>query len=72
MDPDQTAPTLWVCMVFQGLNSLLLVYHQERAICRSGVRSAVRAASELPGREPTDVDDAPAPARYQKSDYDMM
>ena len=26
------------------------------------VRSAMRAPSQLPGREPTDVDDAPAPA----------
>ena len=29
----------------------------------SGERSAMRAASQLPGRGPTDVDDAPAPAR---------
>ena len=27
------------------------------------VRSAMRAASQLPGKGPTDVDDAPAPAR---------
>ena len=26
----------------------------------SGVRSAMHAASQLPGRGPTDVDDAPA------------
>ena len=30
---------------------------------RSGVRSAIRAASQLPGRESTDVDVAPVPAR---------
>ena len=30
---------------------------------RSGVRSAMRAASQLPGKGPTDVDNAPAPAR---------
>ena len=30
---------------------------------RSGVRSAMRAASQLPGKGPTDVDDALAPAR---------
>ena len=36
---------------------------QERSTCRSGVRSAMRAASQLPGKGPTDVDDAPAPAR---------
>ena len=29
---------------------------------RSGVRSAIHAASQLPERGPTDVDDAPAPA----------
>ena len=27
---------------------------------RSGVRYAIRAASQLPGRGPTDMDDAPA------------
>ena len=36
---------------------------QERSTWRSGVRSAMRAASQLPGNGPTDVDDAPAPAR---------
>ena len=36
---------------------------QERSTWRSGVRSAMRAASQLPGKGPTDVDDAPAPAR---------
>ena len=35
---------------------------QERSTWRSGVRSAMLAASQLPGRGPTDVDDAPAPA----------
>ena len=29
---------------------------------RSGVRSALRASSQLPGRGPTDVDHIPAPA----------
>ena len=36
---------------------------QERSTWKLGVRSAMRAASQLPGRGPTDVDDAPAPAR---------
>ena len=36
---------------------------QERSTWRSGVRSAMHAASQLLGRGPTDVDDAPAPAR---------
>ena len=35
---------------------------QERSTWRSGVRSAMRAASQLPGKGPTDVVDAPAPA----------
>ena len=45
------------------------VYHmlktvdpQERSTWRSGVRSALRAASQLPRKGPTDVEDAPAPA----------
>ena len=41
---------------------LTTVDPQERSTLRSGVRSAMRAASQLPGRGPTDVDDAPAPA----------
>ena len=39
-----------------------IVDPQERSPLRSGVRSAMRAASQLPGKGPTDVDDAPAPA----------
>ena len=42
---------------------LTTVDPQERSNWRSGVRSAMHAASHLPGREPTDVDDAPASAR---------
>ena len=34
----------------------------DRRTWRSGVRSAMRAASQLPGRGPTDVDVAPVPA----------
>ena len=34
-----------------------------RDMWRSNVRSAMLAASQLPGGEPTDVDDASAPAR---------
>ena len=34
-----------------------------RDTLRSGVRSAMRAASQLPGRGPTGVDIAPVPAR---------
>ena len=41
---------------------LTTVYPQERSTRKSGVRSAIHAASQLPGRGPTDVDDAPAPA----------
>ena len=39
------------------------VFPQERSTWRSGVRSAMRAASQLSGSGPTDVDDDPAPAR---------
>ena len=35
----------------------------DRDTWRSGVRSAMRAASQLPGKEPTVVDMAPIPAR---------
>ena len=35
---------------------------QKWSIWRSGVRSAMRAASQLPGKGPSDVDDAPSPA----------
>ena len=41
---------------------LTTVDPQERSTWRSGVRSAMRAASQLPGRGPPHVDDAPAPA----------
>ena len=34
----------------------------DRHTWRSGVRAAIRAASQLPGRGPTDVDVAPVPA----------
>ena len=42
---------------------LTTVDPQERSTWRSGVRIAMRAASQLPGKGPIDVDDAPAPAR---------
>ena len=42
---------------------LTTVDPKEMSTRRSGVRSAMRAASQLPGKGPTDVDDAPAPAR---------
>ena len=45
---------------------LTTVDPQERSTWRSGVRSAMLAASQLPGRGPTDVDDAPAPACWSK------
>ena len=40
---------------------LTTVDPQERSTWRSGVRSAMHASSQLPGKGPTDVDDAPAP-----------
>ena len=42
---------------------LTTVDPQERSTWISGVISAMRAASQLPGKGPTDVDDASAPAR---------
>ena len=36
------------------------------------MRSAKRAARQLPGRGATGVDDAPAPGVNQKSDHDIM
>ena len=41
---------------------LTTVDPQVRSTWRSGVRFAMRAASQLPGKGPTDVDDASAPA----------
>ena len=41
---------------------LTAVDPHERSTWRSGVRSAMRAACQLPGKGPPDVDDAPAPA----------
>ena len=41
---------------------LMTVDPQERSTWRSGVGYDMRAASQLPGKGPTDVDDAPAPA----------
>ena len=46
---------------------LTTVDPQERSTWRSGVRSAMRAASQLPGRGPTDVDDSAAPAHTGKT-----
>ena len=41
---------------------LTTVDPQERSTWRSGVRSDMPAANQLPGRGPTYVDDAPSPA----------
>ena len=46
-----------------GELKLTTVDPQERSTWRSGVRSAMHAASQLLGRGPTDMDDAPSPAR---------
>ena len=43
-------------------SKLTTVNPKERITWRWGVRSAMHAASQLPGRGPTDMDDAPAPA----------
>ena len=49
---------------------LATVDPKERSTLRSGVRSAMHAASQLPGRGPTDVDDTPEPACLSKSYFD--
>ena len=41
---------------------LTTVDPEERSTWRSGVRFAMHAACQLPGKGPTEVDDAPAPA----------
>ena len=48
--------------VLKILLASMIVDRQERSTWRSGVRSAMRAAIQLPGRRPTELDDAPAPA----------
>ena len=48
---------------------LTTVDPQERSTWRSGVRSAMRAASQLPGKGPTDVDVPLHLQVNQKSDY---
>ena len=42
---------------------ILAIDPQDRHTWRSGVRSAMHAASQLSGREPVDVDVAPVSAR---------
>ena len=41
---------------------LSAIHPHDRHTWRSSVRSAMRAANQLPGRGPTDVDVAPVPA----------
>ena len=41
---------------------LLAISPHDRESWRSGVRSAMHAASQLPGRGPTDVDVVPVPS----------
>ena len=41
---------------------LSTIYFHDRHTCRSCLRSARHAASQLPGRGPTNVDAAPVPA----------
>ena len=48
---------------------LMAVDPQEKSTWRSGVRSAMRATSQLLGRWPTDVDDPPDLHINKKSDY---
>ena len=45
---------------------LTTVHPHKRSTWRSALRSAMRTASQLTGRGPTDVDDAPAPVCLKK------
>ena len=47
----------------RGEWKLSAIHPYDRDLWRSGVRSAMRAASQLPGKGPTVVDMAPIPAR---------
>ena len=47
----------------ERLFKLTTVDPEERSTWRSSVRSAMHAASQLPGKGSTDVDDVPALAR---------
>ena len=51
----------------EGLQRVEALGYHDRRTWRSGVRSAMRAASQLSGRGPTDVDVAPVPARLIKN-----
>ena len=50
-------------MIIMIINVTSAIDSHDRDTWRSGVRSAMRAASQLPGRGPTVVDMAPVPAR---------
>ena len=50
--------------IVSGNSTRLTLHPCDRDVWRSSVRSAMPAASRLPGREHTDVDDAPASACY--------
>ena len=52
-----------VAILVEGQWKLSAIDPHDRDTWRSGVRSAMRAASQLPGRGPTVVDMAPIPAR---------
>ena len=58
--------TTWMTLTDRGLREWKLkeLDPSDRDVLKSNGRSAIRAASQLPGGKPTDVDDAPAPARY--------
>ena len=62
--PGPGRPKMTWKQLTEGL--LLAINPHDRNMWRSGVRSAMRAASQLSGRGPTDVDLAPVPACYSK------
>ena len=66
--PHPTTPDCRDCKEWK----LLAINPHDRNVWRSDVRSAMRAASQLSGREPTDVDVAPVPACLIKKLIMMM
>ena len=53
----------WKTLTETVMSGISMRLTQVIRMCGDSVRSAMRAASQLPGRKPTDVDDAPAPTR---------
>ena len=60
--PQVCCTLVKVCFSCPDVCFCLLIFQACKYDFYPGVRSAMRAASQLPGKGPTDVDDATAPA----------